>query len=139
MDLIYTLEQTDEIAAQLVEKYAAHPVWAFQAPMGAGKTTLIAAIGRAMGIQQAMASPTFSIMNEYEVAGKLIYHMDWYRLESAAEARQAGVEAAMEDADLSLVEWPERAPNLVPEHAVLFNIELIDPDHRRIYTNSKMA
>jgi tRNA threonylcarbamoyladenosine biosynthesis protein TsaE len=134
MDLIYTLEQTDEIAAQLVEKYAAHPVWAFQAPMGAGKTTLIAAIGRAMGIQQAMASPTFSIMNEYEVAGKLIYHMDWYRLESAAEARQAGVEAAMEDADLSLVEWPERAPNLVPEHAVLFNIELIDPDHRRIYT-----
>jgi tRNA threonylcarbamoyladenosine biosynthesis protein TsaE len=139
MDLIYTLEQTDEIAAQLVQKYAAHPVWAFQAPMGAGKTTLIAAIGRAMGIQQAMASPTFSIMNEYEVAGKLIYHMDWYRLESAAEARQAGVEAAMEDADLSLVEWPERAPNLVPEHAVLFNIELIDPDHRRIYTNSKMA
>jgi tRNA threonylcarbamoyladenosine biosynthesis protein TsaE len=134
MDLIYTLEQTDEIAAQLVQKYAAHPVWAFQAPMGAGKTTLIAAIGRAMGIQQAMASPTFSIMNEYEVAGKLIYHMDWYRLESAAEARQAGVEAAMEDADLSLVEWPERAPNLVPEHAVLFNIELIDPDHRRIYT-----
>ena len=139
MDLIYTLEQTDEIAAQLVEKYAAHPVWAFQAPMGAGKTTLIAAIGRAMGIQQAMASPTFSIMNEYAGAGKLIYHMDWYRLESAAEARQAGVEAAMEDADLSLVEWPERAPNLVPEHAVLFNIELIDPDHRRIYTNSKMA
>ena len=139
MDLIYTLEQTDEIAAQLVQNFATHPVWVFQAPMGAGKTTLIAAIGRAMGIQQSMSSPTFSIMNEYEIKGKLIYHMDWYRLESEAEARQAGVEAAMEEADLSLVEWPERAPNLVPEHAVLFNIELIDPDHRRIYTNSKMA
>jgi tRNA threonylcarbamoyladenosine biosynthesis protein TsaE len=134
MDQVYTLEQTDQIAAQLVQNYAAHPVWAFQAPMGAGKTTLIAAIGRVLGIQQAMSSPTFSIMNEYEVQGKLIYHMDWYRLENEAEARQAGVEAAMEEADLSLVEWPEKAPNLVPEHAVVFIIELIDPDHRRIYT-----
>jgi len=135
MDQVYTLDQTDQIAAQLVQNYAAHPVWVFQAPMGAGKTTLIAAIGRAMGIQQGMSSPTFSIMNEYEVKGKLIYHMDWYRLENAAEARQAGVEAAMEEADLSLVEWPEKAPNLVPEHAVVFNIEFIDPDQRRIYTN----
>jgi len=135
MDFIYSLDQTDEIAAKLVQQYASKPIWVFQAPMGAGKTTLIAAIGRAMGIQQGMSSPTFSIMNEYEVKGKLIYHMDWYRLENAAEARQAGVEAAMEEADLSLVEWHEKAPNIVPEHAVVFNIEFIDPDQRRIYTN----
>jgi tRNA threonylcarbamoyladenosine biosynthesis protein TsaE len=135
MDQVYTLEQTDQIAAQLVKKYANQPVWVFQAPMGAGKTTLIAAIGKALGIQQAMSSPTFSIMNEYEVQGKLIYHMDWYRLESAAEARQAGVEAAMEEADLSLVEWPEKAPNLVPENAVVIHIETLDPDHRRIFIN----
>ena len=135
MDQVYTLEQTDQIAAQLVQQYASKPVWVFQAPMGAGKTTLIAAIGSALGIQQAMSSPTFSIMNEYEVKGKLIYHMDWYRLENEAEARQAGVEAAMDEADMSLVEWPEKAPNLVPEHAVVFYIEFIDPDHRRIYTN----
>ena len=133
MDLIYTLEQTDIIANQLVKKYANQSVWVFQAPMGAGKTTLIAAIGKALGIQQAMSSPTFSIMNEYEVLGKLIYHMDWYRLESAAEARQAGVEAAMEEADLSLVEWPERAANLVPENAVVIHIEILDPNHRRIF------
>jgi tRNA threonylcarbamoyladenosine biosynthesis protein TsaE len=137
MDLIYKLEQTDQIAAQLVKKYANQPVWVFQAPMGAGKTTLIAAIGKALGIQEAMSSPTFSIMNEYEVHGKLIYHMDWYRLESEAEARQAGVEAAMEEADLSLVEWPEKAPNLVPEFAVVLHIEILDPAHRRIYIQNK--
>jgi tRNA threonylcarbamoyladenosine biosynthesis protein TsaE len=133
MDLIYTLAQTDHIAAQLVKKFATKPVWVFQAPMGAGKTTLIAAIGKALGIQEAMSSPTFSIMNEYEVHGKLIYHMDWYRLESEAEARQAGVEAALEEADLSFVEWPEKAPNLVPEDAVVLTIELLDPNYRRIY------
>jgi len=136
MDLIYTLEQTANIAAQLVKHYASKPVWVFQAPMGAGKTTLIAAIGKALGIQQAMSSPTFSIMNEYEVNGKLIYHMDWYRLESEAEARQAGVEAAMDEADLSLVEWPEKAPNLVPENALVLNIEILDPNHRRIFVSS---
>jgi len=136
MDQVYTLEQTDQIAAQLVNKYTNQPVWVFQAPMGAGKTTLIAAIGKALGIQEAMSSPTFSIMNEYEVQGKLVYHMDWYRLESEAEARQAGVEAAMEEADLSLVEWPEKAPNLVPENAVIIYIEILDPGQRRIYTNN---
>jgi tRNA threonylcarbamoyladenosine biosynthesis protein TsaE len=83
-----------------------------------------------------MSSPTFSIMNEYEVNGKLIYHMDWYRIESEAEARQAGVEAAMDEADLSLVEWPEKAPNLVPENAVVLNIEILDPNHRRIFVSS---
>jgi len=139
MDLIYTLDQTEEIALQLVQQFATKPVWVFQAPMGAGKTTLIAAIGKAMGIQEAMSSPTFSIMNEYEVQGKLVYHMDWYRLESAAEARQAGVEAAMEEADMSLVEWPEKAPNLVPDNAVVIHIEMIDPNRRRIYINHELA
>ena len=135
MDLIYTLHQTDDIAAQLVQQFSSKPVWVFQAPMGAGKTTLIAAIGKAIGIQEAMSSPTFSIMNEYEIKGKLIYHMDWYRLENEAEARQAGVEAAMEEANMSLVEWPEKAPNLVPEDALVIHIEIVDPDRRRIYTN----
>jgi tRNA threonylcarbamoyladenosine biosynthesis protein TsaE len=63
--------------------------------------------------------------------------MDWYRLENEAEARQAGVEAAMEEADLSLVEWPEKAPNLVPENAVVIHIQILDPDHRRIFINNE--
>jgi len=58
--------------------------------------------------------------------------MDWYRLENEAEARQAGVEAALEEADISLVEWPEKAPNLVPENAVVLLIEILDPSRRRI-------
>jgi tRNA threonylcarbamoyladenosine biosynthesis protein TsaE len=139
MDFIYTLDQTDEIAAQLVQQYASKPIWVFQAPMGAGKTTLIAAIGKAMGIQEAMSSPTFSIMNEYQVQGKLIYHMDWYRLENEADARQAGVEAALEEADFSLVEWPEKAPNLVPDNAVVMHIEILDPNRRRIYINYELT
>jgi tRNA threonylcarbamoyladenosine biosynthesis protein TsaE len=61
--------------------------------------------------------------------------MDWYRLENEAEARQAGVEAALEESDMSLVEWPEKAPNMVPDNAVWIHIEILDPNRRRIYTN----
>ena len=133
MDSIYSLHQTNEIANQLVQQYASNTVWVFQAPMGAGKTTLIAAIGKAMGIQEAMSSPTFSIMNEYEVQGKLIYHMDWYRLENDAEARRAGVEMAMEDSDYCFIEWPEKAINLIPADALHIEIEILGPEHRRIF------
>jgi len=58
-------------------------------------------------------------------------------LENEAEARQAGVEAAMDQADLSLVEWPEKAPNLVPEDALFLKIEVLDPSLRRISINNE--
>jgi tRNA threonylcarbamoyladenosine biosynthesis protein TsaE len=75
-------------------------------------------------------------MNEYEGNGKVIYHMDWYRLKGEQEARQAGVEATFDYADLSLVEWPEMAPNLLPENTQHFEIEILDPEHRRIFIPS---
>jgi tRNA threonylcarbamoyladenosine biosynthesis protein TsaE len=89
-----------------------------------------------LGVQDAVASPTFSIMNEYEAKGQLIYHMDWYRLEDEAEARRTGVEAAMDEADLSFIEWPEKAPALLPDNALKLEIQILDPEHRRIFIPS---
>ena len=134
--MIYTLDQLEAVAAYLIKQHANKPVWAFFAPMGAGKTTLIGQICKQMGVMDAVASPTFAIMNEYEGNGKMIYHMDWYRLEDEAEARRTGVEAAMEEADLSFIEWPEKAPALLPEHALKLTIEILDPEHRRIFIPS---
>lgn len=136
MDIKYTLHELDNLATILLEKYGPIPVWAFHAPMGAGKTTLIGRICKQLGITNAVTSPTFAIMNEYEGNGKIIYHMDWYRLESEAEARQAGVEAAFDFADLTLVEWPEKAPGLLPANTQHFEIEILDPEHRRIFIPS---
>ncbi len=136
MDSKYTLNELDQLAALLIEKYSDKPVWAFHAPMGAGKTTLIGRICKQLGVTSAVTSPTFAIMNEYEGKGKIIYHMDWYRLQGEQEARQAGVEAAFDYADLSLVEWPEKAPDLLPENSQHFEIEILDPEHRRIFIPS---
>jgi tRNA threonylcarbamoyladenosine biosynthesis protein TsaE len=89
-----------------------------------------------MGITDAVASPTFAIMNQYDAEGKIIYHMDWYRLQDEAEARRTGVEAAMEEADRCFIEWPEKAPALLPSDHVAIQIEILNPELRRIIITS---
>jgi tRNA threonylcarbamoyladenosine biosynthesis protein TsaE len=133
MDMIYTLAQMDDIAQSLVKKFGTKSVWAFHAPMGAGKTTLITALCKLLGVQDRVNSPTFAIMNEYQGLGKVIYHMDWYRLENDGDARRAGVEMAMADSDYCFIEWPEKAINLIPSDALHIEIEILGPEHRRIF------
>ena len=133
MDMIYTIAEIDDVAQSLMKKFASKSVWAFDAPMGAGKTTLITALCKILGVQDRVNSPTFAIMNEYQGLGKVIYHMDWYRLENDGEARRAGVEMAMEDSDYCFIEWPEKAINLIPADALHIEIEILGPEHRRIF------
>jgi tRNA threonylcarbamoyladenosine biosynthesis protein TsaE len=133
MDMIYTLAQMDDVAQSLMKKFGTQSVWAFHAPMGAGKTTLITALCKILGVQDRVNSPTFAIMNEYQGLGKVIYHMDWYRLENDGEARRAGVEMAMEDSDYCFIEWPEKVINLIPAEALHIEIEILGPEHRRIF------
>jgi len=131
--MIYTLAQIEEVAQSLIKKFGTQSVWAFHAPMGAGKTTLITALCKILEVQDRVNSPTFAIMNEYDGLGKVIYHMDWYRLNSEGEAQRAGVEMAMEDSDYCFIEWPEKAINLIPSHALHIEIEIVGPEHRRIF------
>ena len=133
MDMIYTLAQMDDVAQSLMKKFGTQSVWAFHAPMGAGKTTLITALCKILGVQDRVNSPTFAIMNEYQGLGKVIYHMDWYRLENDGDARRAGVEMAMADSDYCFIEWPEKAINLIPAEALHIKIEILGPEHRRIF------
>ena len=133
MDMLYTLAEIDDVAQSLMKKFGSKSVWAFHAPMGAGKTTLITALCQILGVQDRVNSPTFAIMNEYQGLGKVIYHMDWYRLENDGEARRAGVEMAMEDSDFCFIEWPEKAINLIPAEALHIEIEILGPEHRRIF------
>ena len=133
MDMIYTLAEIDDVAQSLMKKFGSKSVWAFHAPMGAGKTTLITALCQILGVQDRVNSPTFAIMNEYQGLGKVIYHMDWYRLENDGEARRAGVEMAMEDSDFCFIEWPEKAIKLIPAEALHIEIEILGPEHRRIF------
>lgn len=134
MIIDFTIDTIQDAASALWDQYQGKKTWAFDAAMGAGKTTLIKTLcEQVLACEDITSSPTFSIINEYKspVAGK-IFHMDWYRLKDEEEAIQSGVEDALQSGDLCLVEWPERAPGLLPEGMLNVKIEILGERERRI-------
>jgi tRNA threonylcarbamoyladenosine biosynthesis protein TsaE len=109
-----TLEQLPEVAKRIVDVWK-HPVLLLRGEMGAGKTTLTAALLKALGSSDLASSPTFSIVNEYllESGGKL-YHFDLYRLKSHHEAFEIGMEEYLHSGYRCVVEWPENFLTFMP-------------------------
>ncbi|WP_304959271.1 tRNA (adenosine(37)-N6)-threonylcarbamoyltransferase complex ATPase subunit type 1 TsaE [uncultured Muribaculum sp.] len=111
-------------------------VYAFFGEMGAGKTTFIRELCRALGVEEDLAnSPSFSIINEYrsDSTAELIYHFDLYRLESVDEALEIGVEDYFDSGALCLLEWPERIEPLLPDDTVKVTVT-VNPDDSRTLT-----
>jgi len=101
--------------------------------MGAGKTTFIHALCKELGVTDIVTSPTFSIINEYNIiGGKIVYHMDLYRLKNDQEAVNAGVEDCLYSGNLCVVEWPDRAPAVFPDQTLHIYISLIGEEMRKI-------
>lgn len=109
-------------------------VFAFYGAMGAGKTTIIEALCKVKGVQDAMGSPTFSIINEYAYrqynTTGVIYHIDLYRLKDEGEILQAGVEDCIYSQQICFVEWPQKAANLFDENTVHVFVEIISESQR---------
>lgn len=127
----YALAEIRDVAQQFWQWAARCRVFSFTGSLGAGKTTLIHTLCDLLGVQDAVSSPTFALINEYRVENpsvsfRCILHMDWYRLQSLDEAIEAGMEDALlrEDA-LCFVEWPGHAPQLLtmPHVAVTLTTE----------------
>lgn len=99
-----------------------HPLMLFFGEMGAGKTTLIRHLGKKLGVEDHMGSPTFSIVNEYLGIKNPIYHFDLYRIEDEEELDAIGFREYLASGYLCLVEWPELAPSLLNEPHVRIDI-----------------
>ncbi len=109
------LNELDAVAHRLLGEGRQHSVWLFEGDMGAGKTTLIKALCRALGVVSMVQSPTFSIVNEYTThEGHSVYHFDCYRLRNEAEALDIGIEEYFDSGKYCFVEWPERITALWP-------------------------
>ena len=133
MELIFTLKNIDEAAQQLLSLTPSAVVFAFHGEMGAGKTTIIHAMCEAMGVIDPVTSPTFSIINQYKThKGKIVYHVDLYRLKDADEAINTGIEDCLYSGNTCLVEWPEKALSIFPPDTLHLYITAIDNDTRRI-------
>ncbi len=132
----FRLENIEKAAEKFLSALHTKKIIAFHGEMGAGKTTFITAVCKALHVKETISSPTFSIINEY-IAGdnSIIYHMDLYRLKDEAEAINAGVEDALYSGNLCLVEWPEKAPGIFPNDAIHCYLSSVADNERKLQIN----
>jgi tRNA threonylcarbamoyladenosine biosynthesis protein TsaE len=121
--ITYTLDRIDEIAQLLIQEAGDQKVWIFRGEMGAGKTTLIKSLAKALQVVDSVSSPTFGIVNEYQTQAKeLLYHFDFYRLDDPMEALDIGIEEYFYSGNYCWLEWAEKIAPFLPEQ--FFHIEL---------------
>ena len=123
------------LAKSLAANIQAGDCFALHGDLGAGKSFLARAMMRALGVtDEALPSPTFAIIQEYDAAnhgkneGLKIAHMDWYRLEDSFDVANLGVDEFFAAPWVSLIEWSERAPELLPQSTTHIYIELDGTD-----------
>ena len=136
MQWTFSLENINVVAKEFWEAFADKTVFAFHGPMGTGKTTFIHALCDAKGVKDAVGSPTFSLVNEYEYpcAGtrKVLFHLDLYRVKDEEEAVRAGLEDVLYSGNICLAEWPEKAPGIFPYTTLHVHIDLVNDKTRRL-------
>ena len=109
----------DRAAREFLRQTEGVSVYAFYGSMGAGKTTFISAVCRVLGVEDEVASPTFTIVNEYLTGdGRPVYHFDFYRIEKISEALDIGYEEYMDSGELCFMEWPEKIEPILPDDAL---------------------
>lgn len=131
--LIKSLEDLDRAAGEFLQQIGENRLVAFYAPMGAGKTTFITALCKHLGVEDAVCSPTFTIVNEYlSATGDSVYHFDFYRITKPSEALDIGLEDYLYSGSLCLMEWPENIEELLPEETLKVRIQVQTDGSRRI-------
>jgi tRNA threonylcarbamoyladenosine biosynthesis protein TsaE len=126
-------EDTRAFAAQL----AAHPAIAnafieLHGELGAGKTTLVRHLLRALGVQGLIKSPTYAVLEPYEVNGVGIFHFDFYRFSDPREWEDAGFRDIFAGPGLKIAEWPENAGELLPRADLVVRIEAHADESRHV-------
>lgn len=122
-------------AQKLASRLRPGDVVALSGELGAGKSVFARALMRALGVtDEALPSPTFAIIHTYEGKGCSVAHMDWYRLDHAEEIEMLGVRDYFEPPWITVIEWPERASELIPAGTIHLVLQCVDdaPNAREI-------
>lgn len=108
--------ELNPVAEAIVTRLSGTPIVLFRGNLGAGKTTLIKRIGAKLGVTSEMSSPSFGLVNEYDLSGKTLYHIDLYRVEDISEIFEFGLPEILDSGSICLVEWPEMAEEIWQEY-----------------------
>ncbi|MBV8388770.1 MAG: tRNA (adenosine(37)-N6)-threonylcarbamoyltransferase complex ATPase subunit type 1 TsaE [Mucilaginibacter sp.] len=134
---VKSLDELKYAAEQLISFGGSQKIFLFYGDMGAGKTTLIKSLCDNLGVKEPATSPTFSIVNEYQGESSRIYHFDFYRLKNQSEALDLGYEEYFYSGNYCFIEWPEKIPDLWPDHYIRVDIEVLG-ENERLLTFAKI-
>ena len=129
----YSPEETWELAARLVDEFASGTVIALHGDLGAGKTCFVQGLAAALGIDEPITSPIYTLIGEYE--GRLpLHHIDLYRLSGPEEVLGLGLEEYFDTLGITAIEWAERAEGLLPSDLLHIRITVDDATAARTFS-----
>ena len=130
---IHSLQQIDQASARFLEIAGDRRKFAFTGAMGSGKTTIITAICRHLGVISRVTSPSFALVNEYRTgSGEVIFHFDFYRIKTIEEAFDLGYEEYFYSDAWCFIEWAEKAAEILPDDFVRVHIGVQKDNTRQI-------
>ena len=121
MEYTYTIQNLPEIAEKVL-LHTSNKILLFYGTMGVGKTTLIKELAKRLGVTETINSPTFSIVNEYEIEDDKVFHFDFYRIKNEEEVLDIGIEEYFDSGHWIMIEWPEKINNLLPFNNTKINL-----------------
>ena len=124
--------ETRALGEKLADRLQPGDVVVLAGDLGAGKSELARGIARGLGVKETVPSPSFTILNVYESGRCPLYHFDWYRLESAEELYELGMDEYLGGDGIAVVEWAERCPEAIPENALRITLETTGEEKRKI-------
>jgi len=127
-------QETEDFGRRLAAYLEPGSVLALSGGLGAGKTCLVKGIARALGLNENLTSPTYTIINEYSLKNRLegrsLYHIDAYRLKGDEDFDSTGAGECFSSGGITIIEWSERIPGSIPPGAIAINIEISGPESR---------
>jgi tRNA threonylcarbamoyladenosine biosynthesis protein TsaE len=132
MEIEFSIDQINDVATKIIA-HKPNKIILFNGEMGVGKTTLIKQLCKNIGVLDQTSSPTFSLVNEYKTNdNQLIYHFDFYRLNSEIEALDMGADDYFYSDNYCFIEWSEKISNLIPEIHSIIEITLLENGNRKL-------
>lgn len=141
MSTVVTHNELDTISLgkRFAQRLKTGDVVAIYGELGTGKTRFIKGICEGLGVQEHVASPTFTIVNEYGFPGGKVYHFDFYRVNSIHEIRDVGFEEYVNNDGICVIEWADRAKELLPDRRYDVRLTLGTDENERTITIEEPA